>query len=117
MWKDKYHRIMANTKATMIDIRVIIREFTRGTSRREIERKLRLSRTSLRNYRDRAESSGKSMLELLSLCDAELQSIMQKGDGHRGRDAARYSFMQENIEDYANEMTRKKDADLLEDVV
>ena len=96
---------MANTKATMTDIRVIIREFTRGTSLREMERKLKLSRTSLRNYRDRAESSGKNMMEILSLCDAELQTIMQKGDDHRGRDAARYSFMQENIEDYANEMT------------
>lgn len=32
---------------------------------------------------------------------------MQKGDRHRGRDSARYSFMQENIEEYANEMTRR----------
>ena len=55
---------MANTKATMTDIRVIIKEFARGTSLWEMERKLRLSRTSLRNYRDRAESSGKSMMEL-----------------------------------------------------
>ena len=37
----------------MTDIRVIIRELSRGTSLREMERKLQLSRTSLRNYRDR----------------------------------------------------------------
>ena len=78
---------MANVKATMTDIRVIIREFSRGTSLREMERKLKLSRTSLRNYRDRAEASGRSMVDLLSLNDAELQAIMLKGDGHRGRDA------------------------------
>lgn len=84
---------MANVKATMTDIRVIIRELSRGTSLREMERKLQLSRTSLRNYRDRAEATGRSMADLLSLNDAELQAIMQKGDGHRGRDADRYAFM------------------------
>ena len=98
---------MANVKATMTDIRVIIREFSRGTSLREMERKLKLSRTSLRNYRDRAEASGRSMVDLLSLNDAELQAIMLKGDGHRGRDADRYAFMQENVEEYAKDITRK----------
>ena len=91
----------------MTDIRVIIREFSRGTSLREMERKLKLSRTSLRAYRDRAEASGKCMIDLLKLNDAELQAIMQKGDGHRGRDAERYAFMQENVEDYAKDMRRK----------
>ena len=86
---------------------VIIRELSRGTSLREMERKLQLSRTSLRNYRDRAEATGRSMADLLSLNDAELQAIMQKGDGHRGRDADRYAFMQENIEVYAKDMMRK----------
>ena len=98
---------MANVKATMTDIRVIIREFSRGTSLREIERKLKLSRTSLRNYRERAEASGKSMTELFNLSDVELQAIMLKGDGHRGRDATRYAFMQEHIEEYAQEMARR----------
>ena len=98
---------MANIKATMTDIRVIIREFSRGTSLREMERRLKQSRTSLRNYRDRAEASGKSMTDLLGLNDAELQAIMQKSDTHRGRDSSRYAYMQENLEDYAREMTRK----------
>lgn len=91
----------------MTDIRVIIREFSRGTSLREMERKLKLSHTSLRNYRDRAAACGRSMADLLALNDAELHVIMQKGDGHRGRDADKYAFMQENVEDYAKEMTRK----------
>ena len=99
---------MANVKATMTDIRVIIREFSRGTSLREMERKLKLSRTSLRNYRDRAEGSGRSMVELLALNDAELQAIMLKGDGHRGRDADRYAFMQERVEGYAKDMMAKE---------
>lgn len=58
---------MANVKTTMTDIRVIIREFSRGTSLREMERKLKLSRTSLRTYRERAEASGKCMIDLLKL--------------------------------------------------
>lgn len=98
---------MANIKATMTDIRVIIREFMRGTSLREMERKLKLSRTSLRNYRDRAEASGRGMSDLLKLTDAELQAVMLKEEGRRGRDADRYAFMQENVEEYAREMTRR----------
>ena len=99
---------MANVKATMTDIRVIIRELSRGTSLREMERKLQLSRTSLRDCRDSAEATGRSMADLLSLNDAELQAIMQKGYGHRGRDAGRYAFMQENVEGYAKDMRRKR---------
>ena len=56
---------------------------------------------------NRAEASGRSMVELLALNDAELQAIMLKGDGHRGRDSDRYGFMQERVEDYARDMTRK----------
>ena len=36
-----------------------------------MERKLSISRTSLRAYRDRAEASGKAMVDLLNLEDAE----------------------------------------------
>lgn len=108
MWsEDKYHKDMANRKATMTDIRVIIREFVRGTSLREIERKLKISRTSLRAYRERAESSGKSLVELQSLGDAELNAILVKGDGRRSRDGARYAFMMEHVEEYAHRMKRK----------
>lgn len=32
---------------------------------------------------------------------------MLKDDGHCGRDADRYAFMQENVEEYAKNMTRK----------
>ena len=55
---------------------------------REIERKLNLSRTSLRTYKERAEQSGKSMQELQSLEDAELHGLLTKADIHRGRDEA-----------------------------
>ena len=72
-----------------------------------MERKLNISRTSLRAYRDRAVASGKSMVELLSLDDAALNAILVKGDGHRSRDADRYAFMMENVEEYANLMKRK----------
>lgn len=62
-------------KATMTDIRVIIREFSRGTSLREMERKLKLSRTSLRTYRNRSESSGLSMIDLLKLNNAKCRQV------------------------------------------
>ena len=98
---------MANRKATMTDLRVIIREFAKGTPLREIERRLGISRTSLRPYKERAEQSGKSMQELLQLEDAELHNVLSKGDGHRSRDADKYAFMQENVESYAQSMKRK----------
>lgn len=98
---------MANRKATMTDLRVIIREFAKGTPLREIERKFGISRTSLRPYKERAEQSGKSMQELLLLEDAELHKVLTKGDGHRSRDADRYAFMQGNVEGYAQSMKRK----------
>lgn len=98
---------MSNRKATMADIRIIIRELSRGSSLREVERKTGISRTSLRVYRDRAEASGKCMKDLLGLSDAELNAILVKGDGHRSRDGERYKFMQENVGDYALTMKRR----------
>ena len=69
---------MANRKVTMTHLRAIIREFKLGTPMREIERKLKISRTSLRPYKERAESSGKSMDELLKMEDADLHAILSK---------------------------------------
>lgn len=74
---------------------------------REIERKLKISRTSLRPYKERAEQSGRTMDELLRLEDAELHTILTREDVHRNRDAERYEFLMANIEDYAQSMTRK----------
>ena len=74
---------------------------------REIERKLKISRTSLRPYKERAEASGKTMDELLKMEDADLHAILSKEDVHRNRDTNRYEFLQANIEDYAQAMTRK----------
>lgn len=91
----------------MTDLRMIIREFAKGTPMREIERKLNLSRTSLRTYKERAERSGKTMQALQSLEDAELHVLLTKADAHRGRDEERYRFLQENVESYAQSMTRK----------
>lgn len=98
---------MANRKATMTDLRMIIREFAKGTPMREIERKLNFSRTSLRAYKERAEQSGKTMQELQSIEDAELHGILTRADTHRGRDEERYKFMQDNVEGYAQSLTRK----------
>jgi len=98
---------MANRKATMTDLKIIIREFVKGTPLREIERKLKLSRTSIRAYKERAEQSGKTMHDLQSIPDAELHSILTKNDAHRGRDEERHKFMEDNLESYAQSMKRK----------
>ena len=68
----------------MPDIRVIISNFSRRTSLREMEHKLKLSRRSLTNYIERAEASDWSMMELLVLNDVKQQVIMPIDDGHRG---------------------------------
>jgi transposase len=98
---------MSNKKATMTDFRFIIRELSRETPLREIERQCGLSRTSLRTYKARAEASGKTMQELLKASDAELVRILSKSDPHRCRDEERYAFMMDNVEHYAQCMTRK----------
>ena len=98
---------MANRKVTMTHLRAIIREFSKGTPMREIERKLKISRTSIRPYKERALASGKTMEELYGLPDDELHAILSKEDAHRNRDTERYTFLQEHIEKYAQAMTRK----------
>lgn len=105
--ENKNHEDMANRKATMTDLRMIIREFAKGTPMREIERKLSLSRTSIRTYKERAERSGKTMRELQALEDSELSGILSRNDAHRCRDEERYRFMQDNVASYARSMTRK----------
>ena len=47
------------------------------------------------------------MDELLKMEDADLHAILSKEDVHRNRDTNRYEFLQANIEDYAQAMTRK----------
>ncbi len=42
-----------NKKTTMTDLRILLREFFKGTSLRGITRKTGLSRTSVTAYRDR----------------------------------------------------------------
>jgi transposase len=98
---------MSNKKVTMTDLRIIIREFARETPLREIERQCKLSRTSIRAYKQRAEASGKTMQELMNVSDAELLRILSKNDPHRCRDEERYAFMMDNVERYAQTMTRK----------
>jgi len=56
---------MANKKATMTDLRLLIREFIKGTSKRKISEKLNLSRTPVDVYIGRIDASGKSAEELL----------------------------------------------------
>ncbi len=54
---------MANKKATMTDLRLLIREFIKGTSKRKISEILNLSRTSIDVYLGRMDASGDNIGE------------------------------------------------------
>ena len=84
---------MANRKVTMTLLWAIVREFNLGTPMREIERKLKISRTSLRPYNVRAVVFGIFMDELLKMEDADLHAILSKEDVHRNRNTNRYEFL------------------------
>ena len=98
---------MANRKTTMTDLKMVIRELQRGTPLRELERKMHLSRTSLRTYRDRAENSGYSYDELRLMDESALNDILCRKDAHRNRDEERYSKLKESLQEYAQIMKRR----------
>lgn len=98
---DKRLDIMANKKATMTELRAIIRELTKGVPVREIERKLGISRRSISVYRDRAVESGHSFSSLVQMEEASLRAILCRESAHRNRDEERYAFLQEHLPEYA----------------
>ena len=80
---------MANKKATMTDLRLLIREFIKGTSKRKISEILNLSRTSIDVYLGRMDASGKSAEELLHSDDKTLSQVMVRDQS--GGQASDYS--------------------------
>ena len=69
---------MANIKITMLELRKMVQYFDLNLSQRSISTKMRISRTSVSVYKQRADSSGKSYKELLLLDDLGLCAILQK---------------------------------------
>ena len=74
---------MSNVKTTMIELRAVLQALGNGESKRKIERDLRLSRTSIKAYEQRALESGYSYDELLLKDDGELNAILRRDGGHR----------------------------------
>ena len=95
---------MANKKATMTDLRLLIREFIKGTSKRKISEKLNLSRTSVDVYIGRMDASGKSAEELLHSDDKTLSQVMVRDSGHRNTDNEKFEELTPLLEDYARQM-------------
>ena len=95
---------MANKKATMTDLRLLIREFIKGTSKRKISEKLHLSRTSVDVYIGRMDASGKSAEELLHSDDKTLCQVMVRDSGHRNTDNEKLDELTPLLEDYAHQM-------------
>ena len=63
---------MANIKITMLELRKMVQYFDLNLSQRSISTKMRIRRTSVSVYKQRADSSGKSYKELLLLDDLGL---------------------------------------------
>ena len=95
---------MANKKATMTDLRLLIREFIKGTSKRKISKILNLSRTSIDVYLGRMDASGKSAEELLHSDDKTLSQVMVRDSGHRNTDSEKLDELTPLLEDYARQM-------------
>ena len=95
---------MANKKATMTDLRLLIREFIKGTSKRKISEILNLSRTSIDVYLGRMDASGKSAEELLYSDDKTLCQVMVRDSGHRNTDSEKLDELTPLLEDYAQQM-------------
>lgn len=95
---------MANKKATMTDLRLLIREFIKGTSKRKISEILNLSRTSIDVYLGRMDASGKSAEELLHSDDKTLSLVMVRDSGHRNTDSEKLDELTPLLEDYARQM-------------
>ena len=94
---------MANKKATMTDLRLLIREFIKGTSKRKISEILNLSRTSIDVYLGRMDASGKSAEELLHSDDKMLSQVMVRDSGHRNTDSEKLDELTPLLEDYAGD--------------
>lgn len=95
---------MANKKATITDLRLLIREFIKGTSKRKISEILNLSRTSIDVYLGRMDASGKSAEELLHSDDKTLSQVMVRDSGHRNTDSEKLDELTLLLEDYARQM-------------
>ena len=79
---------MANKKATMTDLRLLIREFIKGSTKRKISEILNLSRTSTKDvYLGEDGASGKSAEELLHSEDKTLSQVMVRDSDHRNTDS------------------------------
>jgi len=63
---------MANIKITMLELRKMVQYFDLNLFQRSISTKMRIRRTSVSVYKQRADSSGKSYKELLLLDDLGL---------------------------------------------
>lgn len=98
---------MANNKTTMTDLRIIISELAKGTSKRKISRDLHISRTSIDVYEKRADESGYPYEELLSKTDKELFDILRRPDGHRKPDEEKRRLLEPRIAEYAERLSRK----------
>lgn len=97
---------MANIKITMLELRKMLQYFEMNLSQRSISSKMRISRTSVSVYKERADLSGKQYKELLSLDDAALSTLLQKGEYKPAADS-RFKDLEPLIPDYVQELGRK----------
>ena len=97
---------MANIKITMLELRKMVQYFDLNLSQRSISTKMRISRTSVSVYKQRADSSGKSYKELLLLDDLGLCAILQKEE-YKPTTDERFNELEPLLPFYMKEMERK----------
>ena len=89
---------MANNKTKMTDLRIIISELAKETSKRKISRVLHISYTSIDVYEKHAEESEYTYAELLSKTEKELSDILRRSDWHRKHDEEKRYLLMTRLE-------------------
>ncbi|HXK76694.1 MAG TPA: IS21 family transposase [Bacteroidaceae bacterium] len=69
---------MANVKATMTDLKLLLRGLKKNQSQRSLSKQLGISRSSIKMYVDRIKSAGLSLDAIEQLDDKELHALLRR---------------------------------------
>lgn len=99
---------MAGKTIDMHQIRQIIQNRMRGLSKRQISKRLGLSRNTLKVYLKRLDTSGLNMEELLALDDAELSQYCYINNDKAPPSDDRYAHLQSKLKEWERELHNPK---------
>lgn len=99
---------MAGKTIDMHQIRQIIQNRSRGLSKRQISKRLGLSRNTLKVYLNRLDSSGLTWEELLALDDAELSQYCYINNDKAPPSDSRYAHLHSKLKEWEKELSNPK---------